>query len=418
VKPPPLKWIFLLALLTRTAAADAIELALQFRPNHHSIDLFPDTDIYWRLAQTIRSATLYQIVEWNDLPRFALRTPGYPLFLAFCQLIGGPSPLAARLIQALLAACCVGLINQLARQFLQDLPPLKTRTFALYAALLYALHPYTIASSVILLSESLFTPLLLAFATGLATLSRNHHSILTQSTLALATGLAAGLAILTRPSFALFTPIAISFLLIHARFHPRTLLTATLLSTSILLVMTPWWLRNQQIYGRFVPTALWLGASLYDGLNPSANGGSNMSFLADQDVWPLDEEDQDRFLIHRSLAFVRTYPLRTLELAANKWVRYWTPWPRADGVIGWGLAGLGCVIELPILLLALWELARRRRDLRAWVILAGPLLYFCVVHLAFASSMRYRLPAEPPALVLAVGAVARLTRKEPGQAIS
>ena len=30
----------------------------------------------------------------------------------------------------------------------------------------------------------------------------------------------------------------------------------------------------------------------------------------------------------------------------------------------------------------------QRGDLRAWVLLAGPLLYFCLLHMVFASSMR------------------------------
>ena len=34
-------------------------------------------------------------------------------------------------------------------------------------------------------------------------------------------------------------------------------------------------------------------------------------------------------------------------------------------------------------------------------LLAGPLFYFCALHLVFASSMRYRIPAEVPAMGLA-----------------
>ena len=60
------------------------------------------------------------------------------------------------------------------------------------------------------------------------------------------------------------------------------------------------------VYGRFVPTALWMGASLYDGLNPQATGASDMSFFWEiASIWPLDEQDQDAELTRRAIAFAR-----------------------------------------------------------------------------------------------------------------
>ena len=166
--------------------------------------------------------------------------------------------------------------------------------------------------------------------------------------------------------------------------------------------MSPWWIRNAQIYGRFVPTALWLGASLYDGLNPEATGASDMiPFLRDQTIWPLDEQDQDAELTRRAIAFARDEPGRVVELAVVKLGRYWSPWPNAEGLRSWALAIAGAVVEVPVLGLMALGLWHRRRDPRAWVLLAGPILYFSALHAVFASSMRYRIPGEMPALGLA-----------------
>ena len=99
----------------------------------------------------------------------------------------------------------------------------------------------------------------------------------------------------------------------------------------LVLVMSPWWVRNARIYGRFVPTALWMGASLYDGLNSRATGASDMSFLADPEIWPLDEQDQDAELTRRALAFAGEYPARRSSLALVKLRRFWSPWPNAVG---------------------------------------------------------------------------------------
>ncbi len=112
----------------------------------------------------------------------------------------------------------------------------------------------------------------------------------------------------------------------------------------------PWWVRNARVYGRFVPTALWMGASLYDGLNPRATGASDMiPFLRDPEIWPLDEQDQDAELTRRAIAFAREQPGRVLGLAVVKLGRYWSPWPNAAGFRSWAVAVASAVVELPIL---------------------------------------------------------------------
>jgi hypothetical protein len=169
----------------------------------------------------------------------------------------------------------------------------------------------------------------------------------------------------------------------------------------VVTVMGPWWARNALVYGRFVPTALWLGASLYDGLNPGATGKSDMSFLHDPDVWPLDEQDQDAELSRRAVRFACENPGRALALAVVKLGRFWSPWPNAEGFGNWPFLVAGAAVGLPVFLLLAAGAWNRRRDPRIWVISAGPILYFCAVHLIFASSMRYRIPGEMPALALA-----------------
>ena len=76
------------------------------------------------------------------------------------------------------------------------------------------------------------------------------------------------------------------------------------------------------------------------------------------------------------------------------------------------------LVVVPLLALAGLGLRGRWRDPRAWVLLAGPLFYFCVVHLLFASSMRYRIPGELPAMGLAAIGVIAIARKEAFQRIT
>ena len=76
------------------------------------------------------------------------------------------------------------------------------------------------------------------------------------------------------------------------------------------------------------------------------------------------------------------------------------------------------LVVVPLLALAGLGLWTRWRDPRAWVLLAGPLFYFCVVHLLFASSMRYRIPGELPAMGLAAIGVMTIARKAAFQRIT
>ncbi|MBV8488798.1 MAG: hypothetical protein JO161_11010, partial [Planctomycetaceae bacterium] len=279
----------------------------------------------------------------------------------------------------------------------------------------------------VILSEALFVSFMLLALWGQALLWNRPEAelsrprpVLREGFIALGVGAASGAAILTRPSWALFVPIMLAAWAWASLRAPgltrrlcitRTARIVVLVLAGLVLVMGPWWVRNARIFGRFVPTAIWLGASLYDGLNPRATGASGMSFLSEPDIWPLDELDQDRVLFSRALDFVREHPRRTLELAVVKLGRYWSPWPSAEGFRSPVLAAGGTLFAVPLLALIGLGLWCRRGDLRAWVLLSGPLFYFCALHLLFASSMRYRIPAEVPAMSLAAVGLSALTRR-------
>ena len=91
-----------------------------------------------------------------------------------------------------------------------------------------------------------------------------------------------------------------------------------LCAVSVVLVMSPWWIRNARTYGRFVSTSIWLGASLYDGLNRGATGASNMDFRNALEFRSLDELNQDAILTRSALNFVRENPAR-VELRSSSW---------------------------------------------------------------------------------------------------
>lgn len=362
--------------------------------------VFGDTAIYWELARTIVAGEPYLVSQWG-VPHYALRTPGYPLFLAACREVFGPSLLAVRLVQAVLGTASAWLAAKLAGAVLgKDRP--GGVSVPLAAAAIAAIDPYIVGLSALVLSEATFLPLMLAGLWGLARLWGPAPTA-RPGLVAAGTGLAMGLAILSRPSWALFLPVVLAGWAVGAGRGGwgRAIRGGLVVALAAALVLAPWWVRNGRVFGRFVPTALWVGASLYDGISPGATGASDMAFVDEPDVRGLGEVEQDATFLARSKAFAGAHPGRVAWLAMVKLGRFWSPWPNAETLRGPGVAPASALVTLPVLALIAVGAWDRRRDFRALALLAGPLAYFCVLHLVFVSSIRYRIPGEVPALGLA-----------------
>ncbi len=366
--------------------------------------VFGDTTIYVELAKSIVEGTTYQVSQWG-VPHYDLRTPGYPVFLAGCRAVFGPSLFAVRLVQAVLGVVAVWGVARLTRSVggRSDRPGrLAPAGVALGLA---AVEPYVVAMSALVLSEAVFLPLMVVGLWGLAVLwrLRDEEESSNSTLVAGLTGLAMGGAILDRPSWALFVPLILVVWVVGTdRSHrPTAIRGAVIVALGTALLMAPWWVRNARVVGRFVPTALWVGASLYDGISPGADGSSAMEFINAPDVRALGEVEQDAVLRRRSAAFARANPGRVAELALIKLGRFWSPWPNADTLRNPWVAVASALVTVPVFALigvGVWD---RRRDLRTLALLGGPLVYFCGLHLVFVSSIRYRIPGLVPALGLA-----------------
>jgi 4-amino-4-deoxy-L-arabinose transferase-like glycosyltransferase len=409
-EPEPLiglgaRWI-VLALVVRVPAALLVDAWARSRGQ---LCLFDDTRVYWHLAGQIRAGLSYMVPQYG-VPHFALRTPGYPLFLAVCRVFFGESTLAPRLLQAVLGAASVGLLVDLVRRTVG--PVERGRLAAGWAGLIGAIEPFSAGLSVLLLSEALFVPLVLLALCGLERLTRTDTWSAGKLAVAgIGSGVVQGATVLVRPSWLLFVPLAAVWVAVATRAErwPMRGTKASLLLLGFALAMAPWWVRNEVVFGRFVPSALWLGASLYDGLNPAATGASDMRFLDDPEIRSLDETSQDRVLRERALAFVREHPTRALQLAGIKLARFWSLWPNAQELRNPLVAAASLVVTLPLYALMGWGAWIMRSNGRALWLMAAPLAYVALLHLVFVGSIRYRIAAEVPALGLAAVA---LTREE------
>jgi 4-amino-4-deoxy-L-arabinose transferase-like glycosyltransferase len=384
----------------------------------------PDSYSYWELGQRIAAGRAYEFGG----PDFRIfRTPGYPALLAGLFVMAGQDlpVLWARLIGAALGVLVVGAVMWLGRLLFDG-------DVGLAAGALVAVYPGAVAMSVFVLSEALFCPLMVAQLSAWICAWRATTKG-SEVGWALAAGAAAGLAVLTRPSWLLFIPFVLACLFTLSPSRWRHLRIGLWMIAALSVVMSPWWIRNYQVAGRWVSTTLQVGASLYDGLNPEATGASDMRF-APQYYWVQKRADAalgrssegfearlDERLGHDARAWARTHPDDVARLAGCKLLRMWNVWPNASEFRSWPLRLIVAAGYVPVLVLGgvgLWRWGRRGWP---YALCFLPAVYFTCLHMVFVSSIRYRDPAILVWMVLP-GAVlmewVRSSRRGPSPAAS
>ena len=374
---------------------------------------FPDSESYWGLAQKIARGEAY---EFGPRKYQVFRTPGYPLILAgVFRAVGNDDPPAfyARTIGVMLGTLSVAGVGALGGV-------LFGARGAILAAGIAAVHPEAIAPSVFVLSEAPFCPLMI-FQLVAWTIAWRARDKSRQIGWAVAGGMLAGVATLMRPSWLLFVPFACGIGLVFSSQRTKQAYLSLAMMAAMVCTLLPWWIRNYQVAGRFVPTSLQVGASLYDGLNPNADGGSNMAFVeplteefarqeaAEGDSKPgLFEDRVDQYFRDASVAWTRANPVRAIELAWKKFRRMWSPWPNAAEFGSPRLAALLAIGFVPLAIGAIYGTVLFARRDWPFVLCVLPAVYFTLLHMIFVSSIRYRQPALLPLIVLAAGATLHL----------
>ncbi len=395
-----------LALLLVAALAVRLAAGLYWQSRLDSRFGFGDSESYWSLGRVIANGRPY---EYGPEDAQVFRSPGYPLLLAPIFRLAGdqPSVMWARAQSAVFGTLVVAGVWWLARQLFD------ART-GLVAAVVAAFYPGAIATSALVLSEAPFC-LLMLVQFCLWTAAWKAELPGRAGLLAVGVGLAAGAATLVRPSWLLFTPLAVLVAHICARGRPLWIGVGVLAGLAV--AMMPWWIHNARLTGRFVPTTLQVGASLYDGLNPRATGASNMAFVPQfvrqqRRALPPDARQGidfevllDRRFRAEALAWARANPGRVVRLAGTKLLRMWNIWPNEPSLSSWPIRLAVVCTYVPVLVLGLIGAARTIRRGWPYILCWLPVVYFTALHMVFVSSIRYRQPAMLGLMVLAAGAV-------------
>jgi hypothetical protein len=401
----PLGWLFLLA-----ACGCGLRIATAEWQLSRGTATLPDSELYWGYAESIYLGRDYRAGDGG-----ARRTPGYPAFVALCWKLAGrpapefpPQPADVRPVlfgQALLGGFGVWIVGRLAMGMTAE-KRLPAGSW-LGAAVLTAVDPFALSLAGMALSETVF---LFGMIVAVRLLWQGTRPNARRSTTTCFIGGAiAGTAVLVRPSGLLLAPMTLLM--------PNNRLGRAAILLGLLAALSPWWVRNAAVYGRFVPTTTNTGESLYDGLNPNADGGSNMKFIDEYrpDRPPNQsrierELADDDYWRRAAVAWARANPGQAIALMGEKLRRFWSPWPNAAefrspvvtvlcGVFGVA-AYLSAILGLIVLV--------RSGNVGTALFALTPVVYFMLLHAVFVSSVRYRTPAMPLVYLLAGAGAAAL----------
>lgn len=375
--------------------------------------LLADRDAYRRLAQTLYATGTFGVLDPQGYPvATAYRPPLYPWLLSWLQGFNSDL-LPIAILHAILGACSVTLTYRIAlRLGLSGLQSLAASALVLF-------DPILLRQSTLVMTETLATFLGL-FAWWLALfLDRN-------STRGAAIGAAIGLAIGATLGIAcLCRPTALAWALLWGGCElRRNPLRASCLLLGCLLVLLPWWKRNQSEIGQGLWATTHGGYTLLLANNPILYEHWETSWSRQWDddrfhAWwqakrleenvrsETDEIASDALANALGWQSIRANPVLFFKACAIREGWMWAWWP-AEHQAHWVVRvaiGIWYAITTTAGFVGLIRLLRRARlepKFACWLPALTLAVSLCLVHAVYWSNMRMRAPIIPVISLLAV----------------
>jgi hypothetical protein len=185
-------------------------------------------------------------------------------------------------------------------------------------------------------------------------------------------------------------------------------LAGVLLSSVIFfLVLSPWLVRNYQVFGRFIFIRDDFGLQFRLGNNNMADGmliatlQPNLNRLEFEKFQHLGEIGYEAECKRLAFDWIRSHPGRFATISLKRFFYYWNGVPRpTDSVAPWDFRSS---LFLASSVLAIWGLGRALRQKRpaAWLFAGLVATYPTVYYFVFPHA-RYRHPIEPELFILVV----------------
>lgn len=224
-------------------------------------------------------------------------------------------------------------------------------------------------------------------------------------------GIFLGVGTLFRPTIATF-PIVILFMWILKKYSIKDMIKYTVLVGGIFcIILSPWWIRNYNVFHKFIPLTLATGNPMlqgtyinYDQTSAKTDGLNYTQFKYPAGSEMANNKVEMEISKYRLKNLVPKQPLKFLYWytigKATRMIRWPFIWVQFLGVRFW-MAGLWHYLILATGLLGAIKYYRNKERNTMGTIVVATIIYFLVVYLPFYAFERYFYPAIPFVIILA-----------------
>lgn len=280
-----------------------------------SIEPASDAGAYDTIAVNIAGGFGYQEDLSKDIANdFAIARVGplYPYFLAGVYKVFGHHFEAVWILQAILHALSVLLIYLTALAIFSNFE--QKKIISLWAAGIFGFYPDLIEISAMIMAETLYL-----FFVCLAVYVFFKFFNRTGTWPVILLGLTFGLATLSRPPVLFLIPVLLFYF-----YRQKKLLATVLFIVVLVMIFTPWTLRNYSIYERFMPFGAAGAMNFWTGNFHGGNGEqmahpAYLDFLNSHKITETADESVRQFKF-----FLKNYPGEFLKISVLRINKYFS----------------------------------------------------------------------------------------------
>lgn len=378
------------------------------------VEFISDGLTYFGLAKGIVENGQYFTAQTH-----AYWPPGFPFSLVPGIYLFGAKPWVPILNNLVLYAGTLVVVHYLACQ-------LKDEIVARIATLIVVIWP-----SYFLLSGTPSKEILATFLMPLAVLCYLKGAEILPSRKVwkwqLFAGLTMGACILVQPSTILFPSVFLVFELCSRARPLDAGRRMALLALGIILVVSPWTIRNYIVLDAFVPVGTAGGFSLLVGNNPKATGGY-VKVEKQKGEFPTNEVAAGKFAKEKAIQWIKSNPKKFLELIPKKQIlllgddgggaanlkAYFT---RIEYMLVKGFSNLYWILLLSIIFISLLFTRREKflLDPRLTILMLPILYIFCIHSITESGARHHTVFIAFLAILVAVLLISRMTQTEKNQ---